>query len=328
MRPARSAFTLVEALVLIAILAILLALLVPAVQRVREAAARTQCANNLKKITLGMAGYETSHKEFPSGVGKFGCCWGTWAVLVLPHIDQGPLYERYKNWGGNDSTGAGYAAAPNTDVTTTRLPVFNCPTDFPSSPIQRIVNMNYVVNYGNTTFSQADILVGGVVTTFGGAPFHCYLGSKGDDGPVHAGEINDWTRRYGRPVKIAEIPDGLSNTMLMSEVMQGQGSDYRGFAFWGGASGFVTFVGPNSSEPDVMYGASCNLADARNAPCTTQAASPPSPLGRRQAARSRHIGGVNVAMGDGTVRFILNSIDINIWRAMGTARGSDAVNFE
>jgi type II secretory pathway pseudopilin PulG len=324
----RPAFTLVEALVIFAILAIVIALLVPAVQRVREVAARTQCANNLKKITLGMAGYETSHKTFPSGVGKFGCCWGTWAILVLPHIDQGPLYERFQNWGGNDLTGARYTSNPNTDVTTFRLPEFNCPTDIPSSPIDGIVNMNYVVNYGNTTFFQADVLVGGVVTTFGGAPFHCYRGSTGDDGPVDANEANAWKRQYGRPVKLAEISDGMSNTMLMSEVMQGQSGDYRGFAFWGGASGFVTFIGPNSSEPDVMFGAACNLLDPRNGPCTTNAAAPPSPLGRRQGARSRHIGGVNVSMGDGTVRFMVNGIDINTWRALGTSRGSESVNLD
>jgi prepilin-type processing-associated H-X9-DG protein len=327
MRPSRGAFTIVEALVIITILVILIALLVPAVQRVRESAARAQCANNLKKLALGMNGYETSHKAFPSGVGKFGCCWGTWLVLLLPHIDHGPLYEGYKNWGGNTVTGADYASPPNLDVTGTRLPVFTCPTDFASAP-NGIVNINYVVNYGNTTFFQADILVGGVVTRFGGAPFNCYFGSTGDDGPINADEAAKWNRRYGKAVKIAEIPDGLSNTLLMSEVIQGQGIDHRGAAYWGGGSGFVTFIRPNSSEPDIMYGGACNLADPRNPPCMTCAAPPPSALGRRQAARSRHNGGVNAAMGDGTVRFIANAIDINIWRALGTAHGSEPVSLD
>lgn len=327
MRLKRGAFTLVEALVVVVILAILIGLLIPAVQRVRESAARTQCANNLKKISLGMNGYETSYKAFPSGVGKFGCCWGTWVVLVLPHIDQGPLYERYKNWGGNESTGVDYASPPNLEVTSTRLPVFTCPTDYVNAP-GGIVNLNYVVNYGNTTFFQTDILVGGVITKFAGAPFHCYLGSPSDDGPTNAEESARWKRRYGKPVKLPEIPDGVSNTLLMSEVMQGQGLDHRGFAHWGGASGFVTYIGPNSTEPDILFGGSCNLTDPRNAPCSTHAAAPPSPFGRRQGARSRHIGGVNVSMADGTVRWITNNIDINVWRALGTASGSESVTSE
>jgi len=322
MRQLRRGFTLIELLVVIAIIAILIALLVPAVQKVREAAARAQCTNNLKQLALGMHGHESAHKAFPGGVGKYGCCWGTWVITVLPHIEQVPLFDKYVNWGGNDSTGIRYGAGTNaTDVTVKRPPVFQCPSDFPGAPggTGTIVNMNYVVNYGNTNFFQADATVAGITTKFGGAPFNCYTGETGGgDGPG-AG-------LFGKPVKIAEITDGLSNTFLMSEVMQGQGVDYRGFAYWGGGSGFITFIGPNSSEQDVMTGASCNTADPLNAPCTTASAALPSPIGRRQGARSRHRGGVNVALGDGTVRWITNGIDINTWRALGTSRGNESVN--
>jgi prepilin-type processing-associated H-X9-DG protein len=109
-------------------------------------------------------------------------------------------------------------------------------------------------------------------------------------------------------------------------VNQGQGQDARGFSWWGGASGFVTFISPNSSEVDVMTGAWCNAADRRNAPCQTESAAPPSPLARRQGARSRHAGGVNAAMCDGSVRFVHDSVNINLWRALGTARGGEVAN--
>ena len=103
--------------------------------------------------------------------------------------------------------------------------------------------------------------------------------------------------------------------------------DARGFTWWGGASGFVTYMGPNSPEQDIMTGAWCNTADPMNGPCKTASAAPPSPLGRRQGARSRHAGagGVNAAMCDGTVRFITNNININTWRALGTSKGADPI---
>jgi prepilin-type N-terminal cleavage/methylation domain-containing protein/prepilin-type processing-associated H-X9-DG protein len=326
MRRRQSGFTLIELLVVIAIIAILIALLVPAVQKVRESAARTQCINNLKQIALGMHTYESTYKTFVPGVGRFGCCWGTWMVAVMPYIDQAPLRQLYQNWGGNDATGIRYAGTANLNVTRTRLAVYTCPSDDPSTPSSSIPNMNYVVNYGNTNFFQANVVAAGVSIPFGGAPFHCYPGSTSDDGPVDATQARTWTREYGKPVRIAEITDGTSNTLMLSEVMMGQGLDARGFGFWGGGSGFVTFMGPNASDPDVMTGAWCNTADRRNAPCVTASSAPPNPIGRRQAARSRHAGGgVNAAMCDGTVRFYTNNVNINVWRALGTSKGNEPI---
>jgi prepilin-type N-terminal cleavage/methylation domain-containing protein len=327
MRFERRGFTLIELLVVIAIIAILIALLVPAVQKVREAAARAQCANNLKQIALGIHSYESANKKFVPGVGKFGCCWGTWVIAVLPYLEQEPLFKGYSNFGGNDATGIRYAQGTNLSVTRTRLAVYSCPSDTQNSPSSSIPNLNYVVNFGNTNFFQADVVDGGVLIPFGGAPFNCYPGSTSDDGPVDATQAATWTREYGRPVRILEITDGTSNTLMLSEVQQGRGTDARGFAWWGGGSGFVTFMGPNASDPDVMTGAWCNTADRMNGPCTTTSAPPPSPLGRRQGARSRHVGGggVNAAMCDGTVRFITNNININTWNALGTSKGAEPI---
>src|SRR5262249_50408125 len=84
-RTDREGVTLIELLVVLAILAIVIALLLPAVQRVREAAARTQCANNLKQIALANMDYETTYGTYLPGVGKNGCCWGTWMIPILPY---------------------------------------------------------------------------------------------------------------------------------------------------------------------------------------------------------------------------------------------------
>jgi prepilin-type N-terminal cleavage/methylation domain-containing protein/prepilin-type processing-associated H-X9-DG protein len=322
----RRGFTLIELLVVIAIIAILIGLLVPAVQKVREAAARMACSNNLHQIALAMHNHHDARGTLPPGVGQYGCCWGTWLMAALPYIEQDNLYQLYQNFGGNDATGLRYGAGTNrTSVTTQRIKTYTCPSDQPNAPASSITSHNYVVNYGNTTFFQSDVVVGGTTIKFGGAPFNCYPGSTSDDGPVNAAQAATWTRVYGSPVKLTEILDGTSNTLMLSEVKQGQGLDARGFAWWGGASGFVTLYGPNASDPDVMGGAWCNTALPINAPCTTNISAPPSPFGRRQGARSRHTGGVNVALCDGSVRFVTNGIDIRVWQALGTSKGGEVI---
>jgi prepilin-type N-terminal cleavage/methylation domain-containing protein/prepilin-type processing-associated H-X9-DG protein len=333
MRRLRTAFTLVELLVVIAIIGVLVALLLPAVQAAREASRRSSCQNNLKQSALGMLNFEDVYRTLPGGMGKYGCCWGTWQARLLPYIEQGAMGSLYVNLDGHDGTGQRYNGAINRpQVTSKRLKAWTCPSDIPNAPIggtPPITSHNYSVNFGNTSYYQEAITQGGVTIQFLGAPFTGYPGglATGDDGPVNAAEAANWTRIYGKPVRLAEITDGLSNTLLMAEVIQGRNTDLRGFSWWGNAGGFVTYLAPNSNSPDVVTGGNCCFTggncthEPRNPPCVVAStASRP----RMMAARSRHPNGVQVSFCDGHVSFVPNNVNYALWQAVGSAQGGDS----
>jgi prepilin-type N-terminal cleavage/methylation domain-containing protein/prepilin-type processing-associated H-X9-DG protein len=338
--PFRRAFTLIELLVVIAIIAILIGLLLPAVQKVREAAARMKCQNNMKQISLANMNYESANGTFLPGVSRTGCCWGTWMIPVLPFMEQDAMFKIYTNFGGNDSTGPRYAASPNSNVSTKRLSTFTCPSDTPQNWAGGTLTMhNYVLNAGNTSLYQSNMPIGctggntvggGGCVTFGGAPFAWYSDPAmggGDASPANYSSGNPATGLAGIPQKINGISDGTSNTLCISEVIQGPSSgDIRGFTWWGGAAGFTTYQTPNNdSAQDVMTGGGCGNAPYPAPPvmpCTTNST---ATLARMQLARSRHTNGVNAGMCDGSVRFVSNSVDIATWRAAGTAQGGETI---
>jgi prepilin-type N-terminal cleavage/methylation domain-containing protein/prepilin-type processing-associated H-X9-DG protein len=332
-------FTLIELLVVIAIIAVLIGLLLPAVQKVREAANRAQCQNNLKQIALANMNYESSYGTFLPGVGKNGCCWGVWTIPILPFIEQGTLADIYVNFGGLDYSGPRYSDPPNNKVTTQRLKTWTCPSDTPqawSTGSGLLTKHNYVLNAGNTSFFQDALPLGCKVgdpgcTPFKGAPFNWYNSADTIDagwdstypynaGPPPAGPDKD-KGKLGRPVKIGDITDGTSNTLMASEAIQGRLDDLRGFTWWGGAAGFTTYLSPNSSLPDVITGGICTQSANPNMPCTTTS-TPSYP--RLMGARSWHTNGVNVAMCDGSVHFIPNSINFAVWQALGSSKGGEA----
>jgi len=303
-------FTLVELLVVIAIIGILIALLLPAVQAAREAARRSQCLNNLKQIGVGMHNYHDIYKSLM--VGAYGCCWGTWKVALLPYIEQKSLFDMYVQGPKGDDTyppgGNRYGSAVNLPVTTTQITAFHCPSDTPNRPIGNIWSHNYACNYGNTYYGQ---VVGQVWAAtgirHGGAPFK-YIGQPG--------VVIDGSYDF------AWFVDGTSNTMLVAEVLVGRGSDLRGFSWWGDASGFETYQGPNSPIPDRIYAAGyCRSEPQFNLPCDVTTATDPTMFG----SRSKHPGGVQVVLGDGAGKFISQTIDINTWRALSTTRGQETL---
>jgi prepilin-type N-terminal cleavage/methylation domain-containing protein/prepilin-type processing-associated H-X9-DG protein len=289
----RNGFTLIELLVVIAIIAILIGLLLPAVQKVREAAARMQCSNNLKQLGLAMHGYHDTNGHLPPVIGPGGCCWGTWVIVIMPYIEQENAFRLYQNWGGTDATGPRYGAAPNTNVTGRRYKTLSCPSDSENVPIGAMPNHNYAVNTGT----------GGTYRTIPtGAP----AGFVPQAGMFDGGAAS-------RRVKLTDVTDGLTNTLMVGEVIQGSGSDLRGFIWWGDAAGFSTFAPPNTSTPDQIYTAGyCNNQPARNLPCTGAG-------GAVFYSRSRHTGGVNTCLGDGSVRFVSQTINPTTWQLLGSA---------
>ncbi|RCS41198.1 DUF1559 domain-containing protein [Bremerella cremea] len=296
----RNAFTLVELLVVIAIIGVLIALLLPAVQQAREAARRMQCSNNMKQIGLAMHNYHDTYNSFPAGA--YGCCWGTWQVSILPYIEQKNLYENYNITDKYATSESRYSGSDNTDVTRVRLDALTCPSDIPNAPLSSITSHNYAANYGNTGYAQqADL--NGVI--FGGAPFEYVSGGS-----------NEF---YG----FKDVVDGTSNTLLVGEVLQGQKTDLRGFSWWGDASSFTAYLAPNSTEPDRIYSSSyCNNLPQLNLPCAVSSTAAPTMF----ASRSRHPGGVQVTLCDGSTRFVAETIQINIWRSLATTHGKEVIS--
>ena len=292
----------------ITIIGILIALLLPAVQAAREAARRTQCADNIKQLALAMHGFHERDGHLPEGMAD--CCFGTWMMRILPFVEQDQLFALYVNLGGPFGPGPLYRSWPNVQVTCTRLTCATCPSDTPSIFLYgaELTKHNYAGNYGNTGLDNSTTgtnytpraNLNGVV--YQGAPF----GSR-------------------ETVSFNQIPDGLSNTLLLAEIVQTEGGvDVRGCTWWGDGAIFTTYLAPNSSQPDLIYSISVCDPSGNNPPCGQISAAMPEMYG----ARSRHPGGVQTAMCDGSVHFIADVIDINLWRALSTTHGGEPISVD
>ena len=305
----RRGFTLVELLVVIAIIGILIALLLPAVQAAREAARRATCLSNMRQMGIALHSYHNAHDTLPPG--GYSCCWGTWSLIIFPYMEQGAQFDRFvfgrmysSPQDGEQEDNKRYSSPVNKPVTSQRLGVYQCPSDEQhvlEGGDFDVTKNNYVVNYGNTTFAAQSPWNG---VTHGGAPFHItYRGMSG---------------RYG--VTFDEITDGLSQTLCVSETVQGRERDLRGFTFWTDGTHFTTYAPPNTSIPDRIYDIRYCRSDLMPyAPCAQTTSAEPT----RFSARSRHPGGVQAMMTDGSASFFSNEIDLATWRALGTTHGGE-----
>lgn len=296
----RSAFTLVELLVVIAIIGVLVALLLPAVQAAREAARRTECSSKLKQLALAMHNYHDINRSLP--IGYIGDVTGDgWVKGLLPFIEQGALAD---TWQEN----LNYASGTNlTVVCRTRLSAMTCPSDTEAQWFNDIPQYNYAVNLGNTSTLRVSPLNG---VTFGKAPFH----NENDA----AGKCITYALR--------DVTDGTSNTLMLMEIRQGMKSqDLRGLTWWGKASGVTAHFSPNTTSPDALESVFCPDPQAAGMPCQPFASISHASNPLIFSSRSRHPGGVQVALCDGSTRFVSETINITTWRNLSTMQDGEVL---
>lgn len=319
-----SGFTLIELLVVIAIIAVLIALLLPAVQQAREAARRTQCKNSLKQLGLALHNYVDANNALPPGgtrpsgssiTNGSDNSWGTnWITRILPYIDQIAIYNQY-NFNIEPRSGA------NVPLVILQIPSLFCPSDTAAQAAPWVngtwapfAKSNYAANYG-------------IGNPWSGSGFT----TPGVNGPFRA--------QYYYGAKYAEVVDGLSNTVFLAEIIAGKlAGDQRGaWAFPVGTyicghsyhvDGVTPFfqLTPNGNALDDKKKDGPDFCSASNTDQQLRCVS-----GGNHAwatARSKHTGGVHVVMGDGSVRFVSDSIDVNVWMAvLGTQDGQIVSDF-
>ncbi len=331
----RNAFTLIELLVVIAIIAILIALLLPAVQQAREAARRTQCKNNLKQLGLALHNYHDTMNMFPRS--QMGATTGTadWRghsahVMILPYIEQAPLYALYDMnvWAwwdggrvGRDGTNHHMVSAGRAGLT--RIPAFLCPSN---SATIGFPGCSYPVCEGANSGMFNDGVAGGYVATKENGIFNIRT-------PVRIGDITDGTTNcimageqllsttvptLDRIINLRQavaIPSGWDGTFLTQAQLDDWGGRCNASSnaqrtetgrYWNPGiheqSVFNTLLPPNSK-----YG-NCT------AHCSGCAPDGPAMLG----ARSLHTGGVQVLLADGSVRFVSENVDYLTWQRLGS----------
>lgn len=331
---ARQGFTLIELLVVISVIALLIALLFPAVQQAREAARRTQCRNNLKQLGLALHNYHDVHAVFPpsfcTAIGiPLGSNNGSWSIhgRLLPYIDQANAYNVVRldvPWDKQLSSG----------VPTLKVPILVCPSDPLGERVRTNNNvpytrpLNYGFNFGtwlvyhpstgaigdgafhpNSRFTTADF-VDGTTNTLALADvkaFTPYIRNTADPGPI--------------PPFDPAFAQGMTGQLKLGPVV----NDNTGHTEWCDGrvhhSGFTTCFGPNTFVPysynGRVYDIDFNSRQEGNS--ATQ------PTYAAITSRSYHEGLVHVAMMDGSVRSISENVDLFVWQALGTRNGQEVV---
>jgi prepilin-type N-terminal cleavage/methylation domain-containing protein/prepilin-type processing-associated H-X9-DG protein len=331
-RTSRRGFTLIELLVVIAIIGVLIGLLLPAVQKVREAAARMKCANNLKQIGLALHNYHDTNNAFPPGYvdgntnpnstpdNDLGPGWA-WSAYLLPHLEQGNLYNQI-----NFKVTIGFGV--NVQVSQTPLTVYQCPTD-PYQQAFPVYDSNFTTPIA--TLAHSDYVgCNGWVECFSGAGGNPQPG-QGDDrlsGVYGPGGRGIFYRNS--KTNIAAVTDGTSNTIFV-----GERSGNHAPGTWTGAVPGGRCPAWMADQPPQVYapppGAAYDNANFGEAFvfAHTNATHLPSadfPIFDPDTFYSMHAGqGANFLFGDGSVKFLTSRIDPMTYQAMGTIAGGEVL---
>lgn len=301
-RTQRRGFTLIELLVVIAIIAILISLLLPAVQKVRDAAAKSQCSNNLKQIGLALANYEGDHKAYPAG--RIGCdgintgpCNGdtlkertgaSGFLKLLPYVEEGNLYKTFDPFDlpyNQDATwvakSRGVEQRPN---------VYVCPSDT-SEP--------FVVSSGLNAATGSYAFV---------------HGTRGPNEGIGANMkvYNTGMFNYKVEHKRSDMTDGTSHMMMVGEVIDTHTD--RSYNRWSVASRHL----------DCLR----STVNPINTPPGTGVTTSPYGVPLYGGFGSRHTGGCQFVFADGHVAFLQDTMDINVYRGLSTRNGGEVVNAE
>lgn len=335
-----SGFTLVELLVVIAIIGVLVALLLPAVQAAREAARRTSCLNNLKQWGLAVMNHEDAFKKFPYGNKADVLDSYTWWHVSLPYVEQTRLYEQFGNIPGPITQSGDWPGAQGFGTTneliqarSTVLKIHQCPSDR-----THVMNETHIPYYQRARGNYRACVGSGDV--YGKAPVGApsgYVSGGGvflvAPGAIFNGPIPPEQSTFGK------ISDGSSNTVMISEGLKvciNNWSTINDVSLGNmGGTFYSHFNTPNTTLADRPWGP-CPQPQGDTGykpPCQTLGG-PNRPAGNHAnnqstaqvAARSLHPGGVCVAMADGSIRFISNSIDTVTWRAQGTRDLGETAN--
>jgi len=328
-----AAFTLIELLVVIAIIAILIGLLLPAVQKVRAAAARMKCSNNLKQFGIALHMYHDNNNKFPPGGYYNWTEQGTWLVYTLPYMEQDNLYKqiqiaaggpletdggKYQINGAVDAVcaptnpGAGVGASPK---------YMRCPSD-DYDPKRSVTN--YIGSLGpQCATGPCGYNPNQKWCTTGNLPG--ILTSPDHGNSINSQEIRGLFNRLGATMTFSSVPDGLSNTIMVGESLPGShdhlAADIPYGSTWGrwwhyneGSSHCSTIVPINSFMPEDNTGADC-AHQANN-------------WNISWGFKSRHSGGANFLFGDGSIHFINQSISMSTYQYLGGRNdGQSAGNY-
>lgn len=300
----RRGFTLIELLVVIAIIAVLIGLLLPAVQKVREASSRSQCSNNLKQIVLAMHHYHDTNKHFPPGGDKNSIAC---QAYLLPYVEEESVFSLI-DFNQKPS------AAANAAALSQRISVYMCPSDPGSRTVPAgFGGNNYVYNYGSDIkwaepVTQGVCFFGGATTNFmsirdGKSNTAMFCERRvGDFNNAIATNETDLFANIGYPGDDVNLAVSMCQGIDPTNLSYQWRSDYGGYWIQNFHMTLYTHAGPPNMR-------SC--------------AYPPNRM--MMVANSGHTQGVNLGLCDGAVRFVPNSISIATWRAIGTRDSKDLI---